>query len=56
MESLRSALQLWYYHLNMIQHLARSKSANTTALSRFRQIEDLQLQKFTTKDLDIQTK
>jgi hypothetical protein len=39
MEILKSAQQLWYFYLNMIQHLVRSKSANTTALSRFGQIQ-----------------
>jgi hypothetical protein len=40
MEILKGALQLWYFYLNMIQHLARSKNANTTMLSRFGQIQN----------------
>jgi hypothetical protein len=39
MEILKGELQLWYFDLNTIQHLARSKCANTTALSRFGQIQ-----------------
>jgi hypothetical protein len=39
MESLKNALQLWYCHHDMIQHLARSKHAITAALSRFGQIQ-----------------
>jgi hypothetical protein len=39
MKILKSALQLYYFYLNMIQHLARSKSANMTSLSRFGQIQ-----------------
>ena len=39
MKSLKSALQLRYCHHNMIKHLARSNCANTTALSRFGQIQ-----------------
>jgi hypothetical protein len=34
LESLGNALQLWYYHLNMIRLLARSNCAKITALSR----------------------
>jgi hypothetical protein len=52
MESLKSALQLWYCHYNMIQHLARSKRANTTALSRFGQIQACD---FKNSQLNIQT-
>jgi hypothetical protein len=39
MESLKGELQLWYFDLNTIQHLAGSKGANTTALSRVGQIQ-----------------
>jgi len=39
MKILESSLQLWYCHHNMIKHLARSNCANTTALSRFGQIQ-----------------
>jgi hypothetical protein len=52
MESLKSELQLWYFYLNKIQHLARSKSANTAALSRFGQI---QTYNFKNSQLKIQT-
>jgi hypothetical protein len=52
MEILKSALKLWYYHLNMIQHLARSNSANTAALSRFGQIQTCN---FKNSQLKIQT-
>jgi hypothetical protein len=52
MESLESTLQLWYCHHNMIQHLARSKRANTTALSRFGQIQTCN---FKNSQLKIQT-
>jgi hypothetical protein len=34
LESIRNTLQLWYFYLNMIQHLARSNCAKITALSR----------------------
>jgi hypothetical protein len=34
LESLESPLQLQYYHLKVIQCLARPKSIKTTALSR----------------------
>jgi hypothetical protein len=52
MESLKSALQLWYYHHNMIKHLARSNCANTVALSRFGQIQTCN---FKSSQLKIQT-
>jgi hypothetical protein len=52
MESLKMALQLWYYHHNMIQHLARSKRAITAALSRFGQIQTCN---FKNSQLRIQT-
>jgi hypothetical protein len=57
MESLKSALQLWYCHHNIIQHLAKSKRANTTALSTFGQIQtcnfkNLQLKIQTSKQID----
>jgi hypothetical protein len=52
MEILQSTLQLWYCHHNMIQHLARSTRANTTALSRFGQIQTCN---FKNSQLKIQT-
>jgi hypothetical protein len=52
MESLKSELQLWYFYFNMIQHLVRSKSVNTTALSRFGQIQTCN---FKNSQLKIQT-
>jgi hypothetical protein len=52
MEILKSALQLWYCYHNMIQQLARSKRANTTALSRFGQIQACN---FKNSQLKIQT-
>jgi hypothetical protein len=52
MESLKSALQLWYCHHNMIKHLARSNCANTTVLSRFGQIQTCD---FKNSQLQIQT-
>jgi hypothetical protein len=52
MESLKSSLQLWYCHHNMIQYLARSKRANTTALSRSGQIQTC---KFENSQLKIET-
>jgi hypothetical protein len=57
MEILKYALQLWYFYLNKIQNLARSKSADTAALSRFGQIQtcnfkNLQLNIQTSKQID----
>jgi hypothetical protein len=52
MKSLKNELQLWYFYLNKIQHLARSKSANTAALSRFGQIQTCN---FKNSQLKIQT-
>jgi hypothetical protein len=52
MESLESALQFWYFHHNMIQHLAKSNCANTAALSRFGQIQACN---FKNSQLKIQT-
>jgi hypothetical protein len=49
---LKSALQLWYCHHSMIKHLARSKGVNTTALSRFGQIQTCD---FKNSQLEIQT-
>jgi hypothetical protein len=52
MEILESELQLWYFQLNLIQHLARSKSTITAALSRFGQIQTCN---FKNSQLKIQT-
>jgi hypothetical protein len=52
MESLKSELQLWYFHHNMIQHLARLNCGNTAALSRFGQIQTCN---FKNSQLKIQT-
>jgi hypothetical protein len=57
MESLKCELQLWYFQRNLIQHLARSKSAITAVLSRFGQIQtcnfkNLQLKIQTSKQID----
>jgi hypothetical protein len=52
MESLKSVLQFWYYHLNMIRLLARSNYANKAALSRFGQIQTCS---FKNSQLKIQT-
>jgi hypothetical protein len=57
LESLGSALQFWYFHHNIIQHLARSNCADTAALSRFGQIQicnfkNLQLKIPTSKQID----
>jgi hypothetical protein len=51
-ESLKSELQLWYFHHDMIRHLARSKSAITIDMSRFGQI---QICNFKNSQLKIQT-
>ena len=52
MESLESALQHWYCHHSTFKHLARSKDVNTTALSRFGQIQTCN---FKNSQLKIQT-
>jgi hypothetical protein len=57
MESLQGELQLWYFQLKLVQHLSRSKSAITAALSRFGQIltcnfKNSQLQIQTSKQSD----
>jgi hypothetical protein len=52
MESRKSELPLWYFHHNMIQHLARLNCGNTAALSRFEQIQTCN---FKTSQLKIQT-
>jgi hypothetical protein len=52
LESLKSVLQFWYFHLNLTQHLTRSKRANTTTLSRFGQIQTCD---FKSSQLKIQT-
>jgi hypothetical protein len=45
-------MTLVFFYLNMIRHLARSKRANTTALSRFGQIQTCN---FKNSQLKIQT-
>jgi hypothetical protein len=52
MGSLKGELQLWYYHQNIIKHLARSNCANTAALSRFGQIQTCN---FKNSELNLQT-
>jgi hypothetical protein len=52
LKSLKRALQHWYFDLNLIHQLARSKRANTTALSRFGQIQTCN---FKNSQLKIQT-
>jgi hypothetical protein len=52
LERLGNALQLWYYHLNMIRLLAKSNCAHTTALSSFGQIQTCN---FKNSQLKIQT-